>query len=136
MNALSKVLIFKISATVFVWCIPLLLFPAYVLEAIGFPAQETYQWVRMLGWAYLALCVGYSFALKAALNGKRAMAPIYAGVVSNAGACLYLIYYGSTGTWDDWAFSMQVVGWGSALATALITAGLVAFGVCGDGEAV
>jgi hypothetical protein len=136
MNALAKVLIFKISATVFVWCVPLLLFPASVINAIGFPEQETYQWVRMLGWAYLALCVDYSFALKAALAGKRAMAPIYAGIVSNGGACLYLVYYGATGTWDGWAISMHVIGWGSAVATALITAGLVIFGVYGEGEKV
>ena len=31
------------------------------------------MFVRMLGWAYLAQCVGYYFALKASLHGKRLM---------------------------------------------------------------
>jgi len=37
MNNLSRIFIFKIAATVIVWCIPLLLFPASVLEIAGLP---------------------------------------------------------------------------------------------------
>lgn len=131
MSNLSKVLIFKIAATIVVWCIPLLLLPAALLEAAGFPPQESYMFVRMLGWAYLALCVGYGFALRAALDGKRLMGPIWVGIVSNGGACLYLLYYGMTGAWSTWGGFIQFVGWGSALATALITLGLVVYGVRG-----
>ncbi|KZX82793.1 hypothetical protein A3715_26800 [Oleiphilus sp. HI0009] len=75
MSHLSKVLIFKILGTVLVWCIPLLLFPASVLEQFGFPAQDSYMFIRMLGWAYLALCVGYFMGLQASLKGKRLMTP-------------------------------------------------------------
>ena len=135
MNALSKVFAFKIGATVSVWCIPLVLMPASWLEMIGFPRQDSYMFTRMLGWAYLALCVGYWFGLKASLQGQRPMGPIWVGIVSNGGAFLYLLYYGLLGTWTTWGIALQVIGWGSALATFLITAGLLLFGVRGDGEA-
>jgi len=132
MSNLSRVLIFKIAATVFVWCIPLILFPAALLESIGFPPQESYMFVTMLGWAYLALCVGYGFGLKASLAGLRLMGPIWVGIVSNGGACLYLSYYGFTGEWAAWSGVVQFIFWGSAAATALITAGLYQYGVRGS----
>lgn len=132
MSHLSKVLLFKILGTVCLWCLPLLLLPASLLEQIGFPKQESYMFVRMLGWAYLALCVGYYFALKASLEGKRLMGPIYVGIVSNGGACAYLLYYGIAGTWATWGGVLQFVAWGSVLATALITLGLYLYGVRGD----
>ena len=37
MSGLTKVFIFKISATVLFWCIPLILFPASILDSVGFP---------------------------------------------------------------------------------------------------
>ncbi len=135
MNNLSKVFIFKIGATVSVWCLPLIVMPASWLEAVGFPGQETYMFVRMLGWAYLALCVGYGFGLRASLQGRRAMGPIWMGVLSNGGAFCFLLYYGIVGTWTSWGTVLQVVGWGSVVATFLITAGLMVFGVRGEGEA-
>jgi hypothetical protein len=131
MNNLSKVLIFKITATVLVWCIPLIFFPAPVLEFAGFPKQQSYMFVRMLGWAYLALCVGYCFSLHASLNGKRLMGPVWVGIVSNGGACACLLYYGITGAWSGWGWFIQFIAWGSAAATALITTGLYVFGVKG-----
>jgi hypothetical protein len=133
MNQLAKVFVFKIGATLLFWCLPLILLPASLLEAAGFPAQPTYMFVRMLGWAYLALCVGYAFGLAAALKGARLMGPIWVGIVSNGGACLYLLFYGLVGTWADWGLPLQVLAWGSLLATAFITWGLCRFGVR-DGE--
>jgi hypothetical protein len=129
MNNLTKVFIFKISTTVLFWCIPLIIFPASILEAVGFPSQPTYMFVRMLGWAYLALCVGYAFGLKASLHGQRAAGPIWVGIVSNGGACLYLTYFGIVGTWSGWGGFVQFVLWSSVLATAAITTGLYLFGV-------
>ena len=131
MNTLSKVFIFKIAATVVFWCAPLLLLPAPALEAVGFPRQDSYLFVRMLGWAYFALCVGYGFGLRAALAGKRMMAPIWVGIVSNGGASVFLFFYGVTGAWSGWGGFVQFTAWASAVATALITAGLYAFGVRG-----
>lgn len=129
MSRLSKIFVFKISATILFWCIPLLLFPASILEAIGFPAQPSYLFVRMLGWAYLALCVGYAFGLEASLRGQRAAGPIWVGIVSNGGACLFLASFGLAGAWSTWGGFVQFVLWSSTAATAAITAGLYLFGV-------
>ena len=135
MSHLSKVFVFKIAATVFIWCLPLIFLPASIIESVGFPKHETYMFVRMLGWAYLALCVGYWFGLQASLQGKRAMGPIWVGIVSNGGAFLYLAYYGVSGTWVSWGGMIQFVGWASVGATFAITLGLFLFGVKGRGEA-
>lgn len=133
MNNLTKIFIFKICATVLFWCIPLILFPTSILETVGFPSQPTYMFVRMLGWAYLALCVSYAFGLKASLRGQRPVGPIWVGIVSNGGACVYLAYFGIVGTWVVWGVYVQFVLWLSVLATAAITAGLYLFGVRGAG---
>jgi hypothetical protein len=133
-NNLSRVFVFKIAATVLVWCLPLILLPASWIEAVGFPKQETYMFVRMLGWAYLALCVGYGFGLKASLAGKRALGPIWVGIVSNGGACIYLSFYGAVGTWVSWGGLVRFLGWGSVAAAFVITLGLFVFGVKGQGE--
>jgi hypothetical protein len=136
MNTLAKLFTVKIAATMLFWCVPLILLPSSVIEAAGFPKQDTYMFVRMLGWAYLALCVGYGFGLKSALQGKRSLGPIWVGIVSNGGACAYLCYYGLVGTWSSWGGFVQFVAWTSVAATLLITIGLFAFGVMGRGEAV
>ena len=135
MNNLVRVYVFKIGATVLFWCVPLIFFPAAILEAIGLPSQQTYMFLRMLGWAYLALCVGYAFGLAAALRGQRAPGPVWTGIVSNAGACFYLTYFGVTGTWDGWGGPVRFVLWSSAAATAAITVGLYLFGVRNAGRA-
>lgn len=133
MKNLSRVYIFKISATLLFWCFPLILFPKQLLLSVGFPEQTTYLFVRMLGWAYLALCVGYFVGLIASLNGEKLMVPIYVGLVSNGGACLYLFYYGLNGEWSSWGFVVQLIAWSSILATFLITFGLYIFGIKGAG---
>ena len=89
------------------------------------------MFVRLLGWAYLALCVGYYFGLRASLSGARLMGPIWVGLVSNGGACLYLLYFGLNGSWSQWGGSIQFIAWGSVFATALITFGLFVFGIKG-----
>lgn len=132
LSPLVYVLIFKIAGTLLLWCVPLLFFPAWLLESIGLPHQDSYMFIRMLGWAYLALCVGYGFALKAALTGVRLMEQIWVGLVSNGGACLYLLYYGVLGEWANWSGAVQFILWGSTLATGLITFGLYRYGVRGE----
>ena len=128
MSNLSKVFAIKIAATLLFWCLPLILLPSDILEAAGFPPQPTYLFVRLLGWAYLALCVGYGFGLVAALNGQRLLGPIWVGIVSNGGASAYLLYYGLTGSWSDWNGFLQTLAWSSAVVAALIAAGLYVFG--------
>ncbi|GAA5315129.1 MAG: hypothetical protein AseanaTS_03330 [Candidatus Pelagadaptatus aseana] len=129
MKNLARVYQFKIAATVLFWCVPLILFPQQLLLSAGFPEYPSYMFVRMLGWAYLALCVGYYTGLRAALQGEKIMGPIYVGLVSNGGGCAYLLYYGLTGEWQNWGMTIQFVGWSSVLATLLITLGLYRFGI-------
>ena len=132
MSSLSKVLVFKIGATVLFWCLPLLVLPAGTLAQAGLPVEANAMFLRLLGWAYLVLCVGYGFSLQASLQGKRLLPPIWVGLVSNGGACIYLMYFGLTGTWGNWPWFVQAVVWGSVVATALITLGLYMFGIRGS----
>ena len=129
MKNLSRVYVFKIAATLIFWCVPLLLFPQQLLSAVGFPTQDSYMFVRMLGWAYLALCVGYYVGLRGALKGELIMGPIYVGICSNGGAFLFLLFYGLSGEGSAWGARVQFVGWSSVVATFLITLGLYLFGV-------
>lgn len=129
MNILSKVFITKISVTVLFWCIPLILLPTSWLESVGFPQQESYMFVRMLGWAYLSLCLCYWFGLKSSLQGKRTMGPIWVGILSNGGACIYLAYYGMVGTWSTWGGLVQFLCWASVAVTFFITLFLYIYGI-------
>ncbi|AVP97726.1 hypothetical protein C7S18_11180 [Ahniella affigens] len=135
MTALARVFVVKIAATVLFWCVPLLLFPTDVLVRLGIPEPGSLLlFVRLLGWAYLALCVGYGFGLAAALKGQRAMGSIAAGIVSNGGASLYLCYFGLSGAWSDWGGIMPWLLWASAAVTGLLAVLLYWFGVRGRPE--
>lgn len=134
MNALARVFAFKIIATVTLWCLPLILLPTRLLEAAGLPPQPTYLFVRLLGWAYLALCIGYAFGLHSALHGRRALGPIWVGIVSNGAAAVCLGAYGLSGAFADWGIALQVLAWGSAILAAAITVGLLVFGAWGQGR--
>lgn len=129
MNRLSQVFVFKIVATVVFWCIPLLVFPAAWLQALGFPPPPSDLFLRLLGWAYLALCVGYAFGLAASLRGQHSSGPIWVGIVSNGGACAWLLSFGLSGEWAAWGGYATLLMWASVAATAGITLGLYLFGV-------
>ncbi len=130
---LSAVFTAKIALTVVFWCVPLLLLPSASIESLGFPPQDSYLFMRLLGWAYLALCVGYAFGLQAARQGVRAAGPIWMGIVSNGGASILLLTFGIGGAWSSWGALAQGLMWGSAAATGLIALGLMVFGVFGAG---
>lgn len=135
MNTLSKILIAKLAATLSLWCIPLLLFPPRWLSLLGLPQQESYLFVRLLGMAYLAFCIGYGFALKDTLRGRMPLGTVWSSVVSNGGACALLLYYGIAGAWSAWGAPMQGVMWFSVLATAALAAALLRAGVSGTAAA-
>ena len=80
MTALSWVFSVNLVATVLIWCFPMLLFPSGWLLTLGLtPQPNDFMFVRLLGWAYLALCVGYGFGLRHALNGRRALCVLILG---------------------------------------------------------
>ncbi len=129
MKNLVYVLVYKITATVLGVCVPLMLFPVSWLSALGVPEQESYMFIRALGVAYLALCVGYAFGLAEALQGRRMLSVIWMGIVSNAGACLVFTIYGLQGDWNDWPYLSQLYVWSIAATAGLITLGLVLTGL-------
>lgn len=131
MSHLSLIYVVKIGATIIFWCLPLIFFPATLLEALGLPVHPNAMFLRLLGWAYLALCVGYAFGLAASIRGERAPGPIWVGILSNGGACAYLLYFGLAGAWVEWQGIVRFVLWSSVVATAAITLGLYLFGVRG-----
>ena len=131
MNALAWVFSVKIVLTIVVWCVPLLMLPTSLLREWGFTTMAAVLVVRLLGWAYLVLCIGYAFGLRAARNGRRLVGPIWVGIVSNGGACGYLVYFGVLGAFTTWPSWLQVLAWGSALGAGLIMFGLLVFGVRG-----
>ena len=128
MNGLSKVLAIKIIVTITMWGIPLLFFPSSLLNWLGFPVPEPQLFLRLLGMAYWALVVGYSFGLRAALQGIYPNGVVWVGIVSNGGAFLLLLIGAFLGVWQSWGSIAQTIMWSSVLVTCGITAGLVALG--------
>ena len=57
MSKFSEFLTARLIATILVWFIPLIFLPVSALEFVDFPQQSSYMFARILGWAYLALCV-------------------------------------------------------------------------------
>ena len=116
----------KIAATVLAWCLPLLFVGRSQLQALGLDPDPSMMPLRMLGWAYVALCVGYTAGLRAALAGRVETGPIDVGIVSNGGAALMLAGHGALGLWDTWHPMLGFHLWGSALVAGGIAAALVA----------
>lgn len=131
MRYLSGVLFLKIGVTTVLWFGPLLLFPAPLLEEIGFPAGPSTIFLKLLGMAYGALLVGYVFGLVDTLHGGYPRSTIWTGIVSNGGAFLLLSMGAFQGAWAAWGSPARIVMWASLAVTGLISAGLIAFGPCG-----
>ncbi len=129
MKALSRILIIKIVLTTLVWCVPLLLFPLDWLQALGFPIPEPALFLRLLGMAYVALVLAYSFGLRDTLGNQYPQTIVWVGVISNGGACGLLTIAALTHVWNSWGMIAQTIMWGSLFGTGAITLGLVWFGV-------
>jgi hypothetical protein len=132
MSNLSKVLAFKIAFTMTVAGIPLLLFPTSLLQWLGFVVPEPRIFLRLLGMAYAALVVGYGFGLRDSIRGIHPSAVIWVGIVSNGGATLMFALAASQNVWGSWGVMARIVMWGSLLSVAMITLGLMAFGLYGS----
>ena len=125
---LTLILAVKIIATLLVWCIPLLFFPKDWFVAMGFPQTLRMEFLRLLGWAYLSLCVGYFFAWSASRRGIRQAGPLWVGVVSNGGAAALLLSYGLAGAWTQLGGFPQFVLWGSTGVAAALSLGIWFYG--------
>ena len=57
MKALIITYYSKIIFTLVAWCLPLLFFPNLVLTAFDIQEPVVSYFLRLLGWAYFALCI-------------------------------------------------------------------------------
>lgn len=128
MSRLEWVFTAKIVVTVLFWAGPLLILPAGLLATAGLP-REAVPLARLLGCAYVALCVGYAFGLRELWAGRRAASAVAVGIVSNAGGGAYLTYFGGTGAWTAWHPWASVAAWASAAVALAIALGLYWFGL-------
>lgn len=129
MSPLEMVLWFKIVATLLLWALPLLLIPTSLQKKWKLIAIEPPLFGRLLGLAYLALVVGYSSGIMTLRNGQWPTAIIWMGLVSNGGALLLLLFSGIRGDWSSEAKPTKALLWLSAAVLAIITTGLVVYGL-------
>ncbi len=128
MTPLARVITAKIAVTVVFWAGPLVLAPKWLLADAGLP-PEAAPFARLLGWAYLALGVGYGFGLREVRAGRRATDAVVVGIVSNGGASAWLAYFGLTGGFAGWHPALRLMAWSSAAVTLAIALGLYAYGL-------
>ena len=129
MKFLASVLSIKITITLILWSLPLLLFPTSLFVWIGMPEPKPMLFLRLLGAAYLALVVGYMSGLRRLRRGDEVQDIVWVGITSNGSAFLILLLYGIAGTWKGWGILAQIYMWVSVVATASITLGLVVAGL-------
>lgn len=132
LTGLQVVLLIKIIVTFGLWALPFLL-PDPILDyltehLLGISALQPKVFIHLLGATFLALVVGYISAFFRINKGKDVKQIIWVGVVSNGLACAILLLYGFGGAYQSWSTSGQIVMWGSAIATGLITLGLIVTG--------
>jgi hypothetical protein len=125
---LAWVFMAKLTVTILFWAGPLICAPAWLLAQAGLPGGAV-PLARLLGWSYVALCVGYAFGLRAVRAGRPARNAVAVGLVSNAGAGAYLLYYGATGAWTTWHPAVRVGAWVSAPLTLGIALALYWYGL-------
>ncbi|MCB9478978.1 MAG: hypothetical protein H6684_03700 [Deltaproteobacteria bacterium] len=99
---LQNVLRFKLAVTVAIWAGPMLFLPKSVFALLGFPIPEPFLFVRLLGAAYLALCVGYGSGVVELSRGRSAAGAVWMGVVSNGSAAMLVALAAMRGTFADW----------------------------------
>src|SRR5215218_5707656 len=127
-DLLATVLKVKVLVTLIFWSLPLLAFPASWFVRVGMPEPKPMLFLRLLGATFLALVVGYISALRRLGRGDDVRDIVWVGITSNGLASVILLLSGIAGTWKEWGILARIYMWASALATALITLGLVVAG--------
>jgi hypothetical protein len=126
---LKFVLLVKIAITLILWALPFLLPDPWLdlltRQLLGIPPLEPKVFIHLLGAAFLALVVGYISACYRIEHKKDVGHILWVGIVSNALASFILFLYGFIGAYQDWLTAGQIIMWGSAIATGLITLGLI-----------
>ena len=125
---LEITLIAKITLTALLWCLPLIFFPSRLYDWLGFTIGPVI-FVRLLGFAYLALLVGYVLACRDVVAGVYPANTILVGLVSNLGACLVLCWGALIGQWSERGWLAQLYMWVSLAATGAISLSLYTCGI-------
>jgi hypothetical protein len=125
---LQLVLQFKILLTFAIWSLPLLILRPSWLIAIGFPDPSvSIVFIRLYGAACFSLGVGYVLGYLNLSRGENINNTVIVGIISNSLACIILLIYGFSGSWNNWGQYAKAYMWGSAIATGIITVGLPVF---------
>lgn len=119
----------KITFTLVLWCYPLLFRGEDIRLQLNVEASVVDYVLFALGWAYLALCVGYSVGLWQLVKyQQKNIGPIWAGIVSNGGAAVFLTGFVLEYQTHivQWLFCYVAI---SAAGAALVTISLFYFGL-------
>jgi hypothetical protein len=123
--SIRLVLGIKIVVTLLLWVFPLLCAPELLVRARIPAGAGMTMFLRLLGAAFLALVLGYCLAYRDVGRHRDITNTVWVGMLSNGLACLILVSYGATGHWRTWGPPARIIMWGSAVATGVITLGLV-----------
>lgn len=118
MTYLALLLVFKITVTLLIASLPMLVLPAPRLMQLFQIGAEAVPLARLYGVAVTALLVGYASGFAPAAAGIFPWGVVIMGIVSNAGATMTLLV---TGAWRRSIASPIVFGF---IAAALIVAAL------------
>lgn len=126
---LANIIALKIVVTLSCWSFPLLVAPGFFLPQAGLELPANSILLSLLGWAYVALCVGYGYGFLQARKGVREKGIITMGVVSNAGGCLIMLLYAVTGMAPELTLFGNVIALGSVVFTGFFAASLYHLGL-------
>lgn len=129
MLTLANVLALKIIVTLGFWSFPLLVAPGFFLPLAGLDLPDSHILLSLLGWAYLALCVGYGYGLLQARKGVQEKGILFMGVASNGGGCLIMLFYALSGTAPQLTVFGNVIALGSVFFTGFFAVSLYHLGL-------
>ena len=129
MLTLANFLALKIIVTLGFWSFPLLVAPGFFLPLAGLDLPDSHILLSLLGWAYLALCVGYGYGFMQARKGVREKGILVMGVASNGSGCLIMLFYALSGTAPQLTVFGNVIALGSGFFTGFFAFSLYHLGL-------
>ena len=126
---LANVIALKIIVTMGFWSFPLLVAPGFFLPQAGLELPENTILLSLLGWAYVALCVGYGYGFLQARKGIREKGILAMGVVSNGGACLIMLFNTMIGMAPELTLFGNIIALGSVAFTGFFAVSLYLLGL-------
>ena len=126
---LVNVIALKIIVTMGFWSFPLLVAPSFFLPQAGLELPENTILLSLLGWAYVALCVGYGYGFLQARKGIREKGILAMGVVSNGGACLIMLFNAVIGMAPELTLFGNIIALGSVAFTGFFAVSLYLLGL-------